>query len=148
MSDSSLRLTCPAMHIIKPQRCVRGDGKLQSRKVPNIIKLFLFVRKMAIKGYSESQVWAACGRLALCGRREGSGPGLKPSSPLLWTAKHPLPEDLQRAPASSGSAEKQGLVLALLLPLHLPLVCLGPIQAASHTALNRSLLLDTLFLMH
>lgn len=55
MSDSSLRLTCLATQIIKPQRCVKGDGKLQSRKVPNIIMVFLFVRKTAIKGYSGGQ---------------------------------------------------------------------------------------------
>lgn len=122
MSDSPLRLTCLVTHIIKPQRCVKGDGKPQSRKVPNSIPLFLFVRKTAIKGYSGGQSSVSClwPPSPMC-QRGGEQPGSKPFSPLLWTTKHPLLEDLQRAPASSGSAEKQGLVLALPLPL----VCLG-----------------------
>lgn len=45
MSDSSLRLTCLATQIIKPQHCVKVSRKLQSRKVPNVLTLFLFVRK-------------------------------------------------------------------------------------------------------
>lgn len=118
MSDSSFRLACQATRIIKPQCCVKGDGKLQSRKIPNIIMLFLLSEKWPSKvTQEESQVWAACGLLALCTRREGSRPGSKPSSSLLWTAKQPLPADLQWGMASLGSAEKQGLVLAPPLPL-------------------------------
>lgn len=45
VSDSSLRLTCLATVIIIPQHCVKVGRKLQSRKVPNILTLFLFVRK-------------------------------------------------------------------------------------------------------
>lgn len=35
-SDASLRLTCLATQIIKPQHCVKAGRKLQSRKVLNV----------------------------------------------------------------------------------------------------------------
>lgn len=67
MSDSSLRLTCLATQIIKSQHCVKVGRKLQPRKVPDVLTLFLFVRKWPSQlTLKLSQVWAASGWLALC----------------------------------------------------------------------------------
>lgn len=76
MPDSSLRLTCLATQIIKPQHCVRAGRKLQSREVPNVLTLFLFVRKWPSQVTPEpSQARAASGWLLLCARKKRSRPG-------------------------------------------------------------------------